>query len=77
MTISATQILNIFSSLCGVTGTIVLFKGSFAYETMPHYMGTQSASEMSARNARRNRLQKLGMFLLVASFILTIISQFL
>jgi hypothetical protein len=73
----AIKILNVSSSFFGLIGTYILFKGSFAFETMPHYMSTQLATEMSVRNAKRNRHQKCGVFFLVLSFILLILAQFL
>jgi hypothetical protein len=62
--------LSLLSALAGIAGTIVLFNGSFAYETMMHWSSRDMASQMAQRNRRRKRLQQVGLGLLLVSFVL-------
>ena len=71
------QYLNIASAACTAMGTIVLYRGSFAFETMPHYGSLNSAKEMSDRNQKRLLLQRIGVLLILAGLVLQSIVQFL
>ena len=71
------QYLNIASAACTAIGTIVLYRGSFAYETMPHLMSIEMANEMSKRNKTRQNFQRAGVSLILIGLGLQILVQFL
>jgi hypothetical protein len=70
MTISAGKICGLLSALSGAVGTAFLYRGSFAFESLPHYMNDALVDESKRRNARRGRMQQIGLSLLMSSFVL-------
>ncbi|MFI5420387.1 MAG: hypothetical protein ACHQ1H_05420 [Nitrososphaerales archaeon] len=68
--------LNVASALFGAAGTILLFKGSFTFETPTTWMSDEIEKQMAERNERRQLLQRLGLSGLLISFILAGLSQF-
>jgi hypothetical protein len=75
------QLFTLFSALYGVSGTIVLFLGSFAYEPTP--MGLQNSKtvfedlrKLSDRNRIRKFQQRVGLALLLLSFVFEALSAF-
>ena len=63
------------SALSGALGTISLFKGSFVFEQPPTF-GKPDRQEQYARNLRRLGFQRIGLALILLSFILGGIAQF-
>lgn len=70
------RMISLVSAVFGILGTLLLFKGSFAFESPSVYMSSQMVDEMNARNIRRLLLQRLGLMGLVVSFLLAAIAQF-
>jgi hypothetical protein len=62
--------------LSGAAGTAFLFKGSFAFETPSFWGDDQSLRDMNARNSRRFLLQRIGLALLMASFLCAFVHVF-
>jgi len=71
------QYINIASAACTAIGTIVLYRGSFAYETMARYMNEKLIEETYKRNRKRLILQRSGVVLILAGLGLQTIAQFL
>jgi hypothetical protein len=63
------------SALSGALGTISLFKGSFVFDQPPTF-GKPDRQEQYARNLRRLGFQKIGLSLILLSFVLEGIAQF-
>lgn len=74
---SASGLINLIAALFGVLGTILLFKGSFAFESIGSYANPVIIAQMNSRNRRRDLLQRLGLFSLLIGFSLQAVSQFL
>jgi hypothetical protein len=66
----AAKILGLLSAALGAGGTLLLFFGSFAYEAPAAYMSAKLVADMTKRNKRRQFKQRLGLLLLLLSFIL-------
>ena len=60
--------LNVAASFCGMIGTILLFVGSFAYESLSPYSNMDIVEQMRQRNRKRRIQQRLGVVLLVAAW---------
>lgn len=73
---TASGALVILSAISGLAGTLLLFKGSFAFEQFPYYTNPEMIKQVSARNRRRAAFQRTGLSLLACSFILELISAF-
>jgi hypothetical protein len=71
------KIVSIVSALFGAIGTVLLFKGSYAFETPTSWMSDEIEKAMQKRNAQRRLLQTLGLSSLLISFVLAGIAQFL
>jgi hypothetical protein len=70
------QILNFVSAVSGMIGTLILFKGSFAFESFPFYGDNEMIDAMAKRNRRRSLMQRIGLLFILVSFMLQGISQF-
>lgn len=62
--------VSIAAATAGVAGTISLFAGSFAYEQLGGYADKKLVGDVSRRNKRRSILQRVGLSLILASFVL-------
>ncbi len=71
------KIVNLAAAASGALGTVLLFRGSFAYEAPAYYMNKKLMEDMRDRNSRRMVLQRNGLRLLMLSFTLAGIAQFL
>jgi hypothetical protein len=60
--------INLVAVALGALGALVLYKGSFAFESLMAYDIDDKA--LGARNRRRQTLQRAGLSLLFASFAL-------
>lgn len=65
---TAPQLASWASVVTGFLGTVPLFKGSFAYESLPQYTSTEGVKALARKNKRRRLFQRLGLALLSASF---------
>jgi hypothetical protein len=72
--------INLVSAALGAIGAIVLFNGSFAYESFsPMHSRSQRTDTVKAqteRNRRRQSMQRIGLGLILASFVLQGVAQF-
>jgi hypothetical protein len=68
--------LSAASAILGAAGTILIFRGSFTYESPGGWMTPPLIGEMTQRNRRRQVLQRAGLTLLTLSFVLQGISLF-
>jgi hypothetical protein len=67
--------LAVLSALSGFAGACVLFFWTFGFEMPGTFLRTHDdVAQGSARNARRQVMQKVGLGLLVLSFLLNLIS---
>ncbi len=71
------KLANVAAAVLGASGTAILFKGSFAYEGFAPYYNEQMISDQTARNTRRRLLQRGGLGLILASFVLQAVAAFL
>lgn len=71
------KIFGLLSAILGAAGTVCLYLGSFAYEQFPYYASRASVAETSRRNRKRQRLQRVGLALIMISFVLAGISVLL
>jgi hypothetical protein len=78
MTLSPGKIINLIAAILGAAGAIVLFKGSFAYESLAGYVlpGPGDVTQASERNKRRGWFQSIGLTLILISFVLQGLAQF-
>jgi hypothetical protein len=60
----------------GAGGTACLYKGTFGFESFSPYANNKLSQEMSARNKRRLLMQRLGLGLLLLSFLLGVAHVF-
>jgi hypothetical protein len=68
--------LNILSAICSAVGTIALFNGSYAYESMP-YMDDADFSitkSIGKRNRSRQTIQRLGLVLILLGLALQVLA---
>jgi hypothetical protein len=68
--VTAAQIVGLLSAVSGAVGTLFLFFGSFAYEQLPPYTNPEIIRDMAERNKRRQFRQRIGLGLLMLSFVL-------
>lgn len=71
---SPEKILNLIGALFGAAGTFLMYKGTYGFAPSASYMGSPS-QEAAKANAKRARLQKCGLLLLMASFVLQAVAQ--
>jgi hypothetical protein len=72
-------LINLAAAVLGAVGAIVLFKGSFAYESFsPWHSRSQRADTVKAQTERNRRqiMQRIGLGLILASFVLQGAAQF-
>jgi hypothetical protein len=72
--VTAAQIVGLLSAVSGAVGTLFLFFGSFAYEQLSPYSNPEIIRDMAKRNKRRQFRQRIGLGLLMLSFVLAGIS---
>jgi hypothetical protein len=74
------RLINLAAAVLGAIGAIVLFNGSFVYESFsPMHSRRQRADTVKAqteRNRRRQIMQRIGLGLILASFVLQGAAQF-
>jgi hypothetical protein len=68
--VTAAQIVGLLSAVSGAVGTLFLFFGSFAYEQLSPYSNPEIIRDMAKRNQRRQFRQRIGLGLLMLSFVL-------
>jgi hypothetical protein len=68
--------INLVSAALGAIGAIVLFNGSFAYESFQPYHSAATIKAQTARNLIRQLKQRIGIGLILASFVLQGAAQF-
>ena len=64
------QIVGLLSAVSGAVGTLFLFFGSFAYEQLSPNTNPEIIRDMAERNKRRRFRQRIGLGLLMLSFVL-------
>jgi hypothetical protein len=62
------------SAVAGAIGTLLIYRGSFAFESPGFIVDDELMKKINARNRRRHILQRLGLGLLMISFVLAGIS---
>jgi hypothetical protein len=67
---TAAKIVGLLSAISGAVGTPFLYRGSFAYEQPSFYANQQLLEEMGKRNKKRRQFQRIGLGLLMISFVL-------
>jgi hypothetical protein len=72
------RLINLAAAVLGAVGAIVLFKGSFAYEGFAQTYGRdwEAIKAQTKRNRRRQIMQRIGLGLILASFVLQGAAQF-
>ena len=79
-TMTPGRLINLAAAVLGAIGAIVLFNGSFAYESFPPWHSrSQRADTVKAqteRNRRRQIMQRVGLALILASFVMQGAAQF-
>jgi hypothetical protein len=76
--LSADRWLNVAAAILGSLGAMILFKWSFGFESLPYYddrAGTISKA-LGLRNRRRQTMQRVGLALILISFVLQGVAQF-
>lgn len=73
---NVTKALNVASAIAGFAGTVLLYQGTFGLVAPGAYMNTALLAEMKKANDRRQLLQRAGLMLLTASFLLQGVAQF-
>jgi hypothetical protein len=70
--------INLAAAVLGAVGAIVLFNGSFAYESFPQYYSRdgEALKAQSERNRSRQLKQRIGIELILASFVVQGAAQF-
>lgn len=73
--------INLVSALCGVVGTLILYKNSYALEPSEGAVFDSDDvaahnKEVKARNLKRLQLQKAGLACILAGFVLAGLAQF-
>lgn len=69
--------LNIASAIVGALGTVLMYKGTFGLVVPGFYFMDAAGNEATKKaNDRRLLLQRLGLLLLTASFLVQGIAQF-
>ena len=70
--------INLVAAALGAIGAIVLFYGSFAYEGFPQYYSRdgKAVKAQTDRNLSRQLKQRVGLGLILASFVLQGVAQF-
>ena len=66
----------VYFGIVGAGGTACLYKGTFGFESFSPYANNKLIQEMSARNKRRLLMQRLGLGLLLLSFLLGVAHVF-
>jgi hypothetical protein len=67
--VTFSKILGLVSAASGAFGTLLLFFGSFAYEQPAYYMSKNAIDVMVKRNKRRQVFQRMGLGLIMLSFV--------
>jgi hypothetical protein len=68
--VTVSKIVGLVSAASGALGTLLLFFGSFAYEQPAYYMSKNMNDAMVKRNTRRQVFQRMGLGLIMLSFVL-------
>jgi hypothetical protein len=68
--------INLVAAVLGAIGAIVLFDGSFAYESRTVWTDEQSVARRNKRNRHRQIMQRIGIWLILASFVVQGAAQF-
>jgi hypothetical protein len=68
--------INLAAVVLGALGALVLYKGSFAFESFGQWHDAASIKAQSARNLRRQTMQRVGLGLICASFVLQGVALF-
>lgn len=72
-----TQIVNLASAATGVAGTIAMSRGTFGLVPIAGFMPSPEDNRVTKEaNRRRERLQSVGLRLLMVSFALQGVAQF-
>lgn len=72
----AAKILEIAAALSGATGTAFLYFGTFGFEGFPYYANHEIVQIVGERNRRRLLKQRIGLALLMASFLCSLAHVF-
>jgi hypothetical protein len=68
--VTAVKIFGLLSATLGAGGTFLLFFGTFGYEGFGAYYNRQMIDAQVKRNKKRQIFQRVGLALLMASFVL-------
>jgi uncharacterized membrane protein len=68
--------INLAAAVLGAVGAIVLFNGSFAYASRTVWTDERSVAKRNKRNLRRQLKQRIGIGLILASFVVQGAAQF-
>ncbi|WP_186010915.1 hypothetical protein [Burkholderia gladioli] len=72
-----TQAVNLASAATGVAGTIAMYKGTFGLVPVGNFTHSPEGTRVTQEaNRRRERLQRVGLRLLMVSFALQGVAQF-
>jgi hypothetical protein len=67
--VSAMKVLDLISALAGAGGTAFLYMGTFGLVALGPYTSKQLEAEVAEGNERRLLLQRIGLGLLMVSFL--------
>jgi len=71
---SAMMIFGAFSAVLGAIGTVFLYRGTFGLEGFQGYQNAETIKAQVMRNRRWLRLQRMGLSLLMLSFVSGVVS---
>ncbi|MGX5875334.1 hypothetical protein [Burkholderia gladioli] len=72
-----TQAVNLASAAMGIAGTIAMYRGTFGLAPIAGFMySSEAARATQEANRHRERLQRVGLALLMVSFALQGVAQF-
>lgn len=66
---SIAKAIEIAAALFGAVGTGFLYKGTFGFEAFPAFLSHDDVRQIGDRNRRRQRMQRIGLGLLLLSFL--------
>jgi hypothetical protein len=63
------KVLDLVSALAGAGGTAFLYKGTFGFVALTPYSNNQMVADVNQGNKRRLLMQRIGLGLLMVSFV--------
>jgi len=74
---TALKVLDVISALAGAGGTVFLYKGTFGFVALTPYTNNQIVRDVADRNKQRLLMQRVGLSLLLVSFLCSLVHAFI